>query len=157
MSSLRCTRMFMALLVGAALSCSSDPDADLCGSGDQVTYQSESYCVFPSELIIEGFRCPDDLPNFTDLGGLGGICSRDQLGQDEIDGVLGNWGRLGDSDDHDFGLRLDVVDDSGPRTDVQEREVITDQRGSAPISYPENSITTPAQSARLRQMYCDLN
>lgn len=58
-------RLVMLAMVGAGISvwagCSAE-DAELdCGTGELARVDGEQYCLYSSELIIEGFDCPLDL------------------------------------------------------------------------------------------------
>ncbi len=47
-----------------------DPETGRCGEGDEITLDAQQYCVYRSELIIEGFMCPNNLQRH-DLSGSG--------------------------------------------------------------------------------------
>ncbi len=68
--------MVVAAVVAALVSgCSDDRPGDasvsdgVCGEGQEVVFEEDTYCVYDAELIIEGFRCPGAVASRHDFDG----------------------------------------------------------------------------------------
>jgi hypothetical protein len=74
-----------ALALLMASGCKSDEyaDNDLCGQGQLITFDGANHCVYPSNLIVEGFLCPEDVPQRHDFEGE--VVCTDSEGEDLSD------------------------------------------------------------------------
>jgi hypothetical protein len=109
----------VAALLLTPLGCSSEPSATSapasCGTGDTVAYKGETYCVFETGLIIEGFMCPDAFPfPFEGQGGAKMCSGEGGLPAEIVAEVIDAW-KSEDGTDADV---TDAPDVAAPEPDV---------------------------------------
>jgi hypothetical protein len=114
-------------LAGAVSACTSSESGSVaqstCGAGDAVTAEGESWCVYESGLIIEGFICPESLPFPFDGPGGTKVCGgKSGVPQEIVEKVVNAWQGEG-SDGTDGSLPVDDVVTPEPDAVIPDPDV----------------------------------
>lgn len=82
---------FWMLAMLLAASCSDDKST-VCGSGDPVTIDQTTYCVFEQAVVVEnGFECPPDAPFLTPGMGFSVCGASEPIPLDLLDLIEQEW------------------------------------------------------------------
>ncbi|MFT7625768.1 MAG: hypothetical protein ACI9WU_004959 [Myxococcota bacterium] len=114
-----------------------------CGTGDDLVFAGDGFCVYSSALIIEGFLCPEARPFEFDGPGGERICGpRESLPDGGIDGVIDAWKEAFEPND------VDTVDTILDTTDTGDTEPDSDTPDTSDTSEPGSPSLCLADHAR---------